>query len=82
MSHQSSVLTHGREELELREKELQQVHRLSCKMCKATAVPLGCGDLEARQWHLSALRVISASEFASQHFILSKALVDALQFAE
>ena len=40
VSDQSSVLAHGREQLEQRQKELQQVH--------IVPVPLDAGDLEAR----------------------------------
>ena len=42
MSHQSSVLTGGREELEQREMELQQVHSLDQTLFVESSNAHGC----------------------------------------
>lgn len=72
VSHQSSVLAQGREELEQREKELQQVHSL-VPSCVQQQWPLDADDLEA---HSSSPGAHVTLEIAVQHLPSLAVLTD------
>lgn len=60
VSHQSSVLAHGREELEQRERELQQVCRLNSLFCVQCATAL---EVDLR--HMSCSNLLTTASSAS-----------------